>query len=403
MDRPGMEKPAVVITGYGLRIPGAASPEDLKALYRSGKAATRPLDGGMTGFAGGKVDDASIEALRTKQLDTCSVLALAAVKDAVAMAGLEKGPLLDEAGVYTGCGGGGLETIEASVLDWHLRQDVKSTTLLRSMANAPCAQISIAWGCKGPSLTYAMACSSAAHAVGEAMTLIQSGRCQRVIAGGTEAPLTETMLKVWSAMRLLLQGPDAVVRPFCFERGGLLLGEGAVFFILETLEAAQARGAVPLVRLSGYGAWSDASHMTGPNTEGQAKTIGLALKHAGVAPDAFGHVSAHGTATLAGDISETNALRAVFADHAPNLAVSATKSVHGHLLGAAGGVSLLASLLAVRDGFVAPTVNFGTPDPELGLDYVPNLVREGCDIRHSLCNAFGFGGSNASLVVSRLE
>jgi len=398
-----MARPVVVVTGYGLRIPGASSMPELRALYRSGKAATRPLDGAMASFAGGKVDDPSVEAIRTKQLDTCSVLALAAVKDAVAMAGLEKGPMLDEVGVYTGCGGGGLETIEQSVLDWHERQEIKSQALVRSMANAPCAQISIAWGCKGPTLTYAMACSSAAHAIGEAMILLQSGRCQRVIAGGTEAPLTHTMLRVWSAMRLLAQGSEAVVRPFCYERGGLLLGEGAVFFVIETLAAAKARGAEPLAQLSGYGAWSDASHMTGPNTEGQARTIRLALSDADLAPEALGHVSAHGTATLAGDISETNALRAVFGDHAAHMPVSATKSVHGHLLGAAGGVSLLASLLAVHDGFLAPTVNFGTPDPELGLDYVPNAAREGVDIRHSLCNAFGFGGSNASLILSRME
>ncbi len=398
-----MSRPVVVITGIGFRIPGANSLTELKALYRDGHPATVPLREGMQGFAGGRVNDPALEAVRTKQLDTCSVLALAAVKDAVDMAGLEKGPLLEDAGVYVGCGGGGLETIEASVIDNHEHRDVKSQVLVRSMTNAPCAQISIAWGCKGPSFTYAMACSSAAHAVGEAMTIIQSGRCERIIAGGTEAPLTQTMLKVWSAMRLLSQGEDAIVRPFCFERGGLLLGEGAVFFVLESLEAALARGATPLVALSGYGASSDATHMTGPNTEGQARTIRMALASAGLSAGAVSHVSAHGTATLAGDLSETNALRAVFESQAQALQISATKSVHGHLLGAAGGVNLLASLLAVRDRFIAPTMNFGTPDPELGLDYVPNQAREGVDIRHSLCNAFGFGGSNASLIVSRME
>jgi len=398
-----MARPTVVITGFGLRLPGANSMAELIRLYRSGKSATRPLGGELTGFAGGRVGDPGLDALRTKQMDTCAVLALAAVTDALAMAGLEKGPDLDEAGVYVGCGGGGLESIEQSVLDWHQRQDVKSQTLMRCMANAPAAQISITWGCKGPSLSYAMACSSASHAIGEAVTRLQSGRCQRVIAGGTEAPLTQTMLRIWTAMRLLGQGPEAVVRPFCYERGGLLLGEGAVFFVLETLEVARARGAEPLAQLSGYGAWSDATHMTAPNSDGQARTMSLALTDAGLSPEALGHVSAHGTATLAGDISETKAVKAVFGAHAARLPVSATKSFHGHLLGAAGGVSLLASLLAVREGFVVPTVNFGTPDPELDLDYVPNAAREGVDIRHSLCNAFGFGGSNASLIVSRVE
>jgi len=392
----------VVITGYGLRLPGANSVSELMSLYRAGQAATMPLEGTMAGWAGGRVVDPSLEALCDKQRDLCTVLALAAAGDALAMAGLTAGPDLREAGVYVGCGGGGLVSIEESVLDLHVKNEVRSQTLVRSMTNAPCAQISIAYGCQGPSLTYAMACSSAAHAIGEAMTLIQSGRCERVIAGGVEAPLTLTMLRVWGAMRLLASGPDARVRPFCYERGGLLLGEGSVFFVLESAEAALARGAEPLARMSGYGARSDASHMTAPNADVQAQTIREALASAGLPPDAIGHVSAHGTATLSGDISETRAIKAVFGDNT-QVPISATKSFHGHLLGAAGGVSLMAGLLAVRSGLVAPTINFLTADPELDLDYVPNVARDGVDVRHSLCNAFGFGGSNASLIISRME
>ncbi|MDV6330718.1 beta-ketoacyl-[acyl-carrier-protein] synthase family protein [Asticcacaulis sp. 201] len=397
-----MRPPRVVITGYGLRIPGANTLPDLVSLYRGGQAATAPLEGALSAWAGGRVDDPSLDALRDKQRDLCSVLALAAAGDAITMAGLQPGPALQTAGVYVGCGGGGLSSIEDSVLDLHIKNEVKSPTLVRSMTNAPCAQISIAYGCQGPSLTYAMACSSASHAVGEAMTLIRSGRCERVIAGGVEAPLTLTMLRIWAAMRLLAPGTDARVRPFCFERGGLLLGEGSVFFVLESEAAALARGAEPLAELTGYGARSDASHMTAPNADLQAQTIGQAVAGAELTPQDIGHVSAHGTATLAGDVSETRAIKTIFGSHASALPISATKSFHGHLLGAAGGVSLLASLLAVRTGFVAPTVNFGTPDPELDIDYVPNTAREGLDIRHSLCNAFGFGGSNASLILSRI-
>jgi len=389
----------VVITGVGLRIPGASDLDGLQALYTAGQAATRPLDGRMSPWAGGRVVDPMIDGADLKQMDRVSVLAVAAARDAVADAGLSPADL-DQAGVYAGCGGGGLTTQEEATVNLYEKDEAKGPTLVKTIVNAPTAQVSMALGCHGPSFTYAMACSSSAHAIGEAMLAIRSGRCERVVAGGTECPMTFGVHRAWAALRLLAPGPDATVRPFCYERGGVLLGEGAVFFILERRDLAQARGARVLATLRGYGARSDAVHITAPNADGQAATIAEALRTSGLAAEDIDHVSAHGTATLAGDVSETKALHTVLGGQARALMVSGTKSFHGHLLGAAGAVSLLAGILAVSRGFVAPTVNFGTPEAELDLDYVPNQARQNRRVRASLCNAFGFGGSNASLIIT---
>ncbi len=389
----------VVITGVGLRIPGASDLDGLQALYAAGQAATRPLEGRMAPWAGGRVVDAAIDGADLKQMDRVSVLAVAAARDAAAAAGLTPADL-DQAGVYVGCGGGGLTTQEDATVLLYEKDEAKGPTLVKTIVNAPTAQVSMALGCHGPSFTYAMACSSSAHAVGEAMLAIRSGRCDRVVAGGTECPMTFGVHRAWAALRLLAPGPDATVRPFCYERGGVLLGEGSVFFILERRDLAEARGARVLATLRGYGARSDARHITAPDADGQTQTIAEALRTSGLEPGDIGHVSAHGTATLAGDVSETTALHTVFGDHAANLMVSGTKSFHGHLLGAAGAVSILASILAVSRGFVAPTVNFGTPEKGLDLDYVVNQARQNVPVKASLSNAFGFGGSNASLVIT---
>ncbi|ESQ87593.1 hypothetical protein ABENE_17150 [Asticcacaulis benevestitus DSM 16100 = ATCC BAA-896] len=358
------------------------------------------MTGRLSAWAGGLVTAEDVDSADTKQMDRCSLLALVAAREAVAMANLSEHGQLDQAGVFVGCGGGGLITSEQATLDLYEKDEIKSPTLFKTMANGPTAQISMAFGCHGPTLTYAMACSSAAHAIGEAMLAIRAGRCDQAIAGGTEAPMTFSMHRTWVALRLLSPGQDGLCRPFCYERGGLLLGEGSVFFVLERRKSAAERGAPPLATIAGYGARSDATHVTAPNADGQAATIGQAVRMSGLAAADIGHVSAHGTATFAGDISETKALKMVLGDSAQRLAVSATKSFHGHLLGAAGGVTVLASLLAVSRGFIVPTANFGTPDKDLDLDYVPNVAREHVTVKASLSNAFGFGGSNASLILT---
>ena len=390
----------VVITGIGMRIPGASSLDELKSLYRAGMAATGPLSGVVAPWWGGLVKDEEVDEADPERIDRATTLSLIAARDAVSMAALDAAGL-DEAGVYVGTGGAGMITLESGFNDLAAGRGLKSNSLPRSMSNAPAAHISMAHGCHGPSLTFAMACSSSAHALGEAMLAIRSGHCEVIVAGGTEAAMTYAVHRSWAALRLLTLGDAPACRPFCYERGGLLLGEGSVFFVLESLEHAKKRGIPILADLAGYGARSDASHITAPNPKGQAATITAALRSANVMPTDIDHVSAHGTATLAGDLSETQALCASLGKQASAAPISATKSFHGHLLGAAGAVGALSSLLAVRDGFVAPTINFGKPDPELDLDYVPNIVREDQDIRLSLCNAFGFGGSNAALVLRR--
>lgn len=393
-----MARAKVVVTGLGLRVPGARSLDELAALYRSGRAATRPLTGALSAWSGGIVDGEDHD---PERIDRASALALAAAGDAVAVSGLDAGAL-SSAGVFVGAGAAGMLTLEASLNALVADNTMRSNTLPRSMANAPAAHISITHGCGGPILTYAMACSSSAHAIGEAFHAIAGGRCVTAIAGGTEAAMSYGVHRSWAALRLLAQGEGAACRPFCYERAGLVLGEGAVFFVLEDAAAAEARGAQALVEIAGYGACGDASHITAPSRDGQARTMAMALRSAGLQPRDIGHISAHGTATLAGDLSETQAIRSVFGELAPGIPVTATKSIHGHLLGAAGAVGLLAGLLAVRDGLIAPTVNFGSPDPDLGLDYVPNAAREGARVDYALANAFGFGGSNACLILSRI-
>ncbi len=251
------------------------------------------------------------------------------------MAGIGKDALV-EAGVYVGTGVAGMITLENGLNALAAGGTVKSSTLPRSMANAPAAHISIAHGCGGPVLTYAMACSSSAHAIGEAFHAVAAGRCDTIIAGGTEAAMTYGVHRSWAALRLLAQGEGAACRPFCYERGGLLLGEGAVFFILENADTAKARGAAVLAEVAGYGAGSDATHITAPDSNGQARTMAAALRSAGRSSDDIGHVSAHGTATLAGDLSETQAIRAILGERAGSVPISGGKSFHGHLLGAAG-------------------------------------------------------------------
>jgi 3-oxoacyl-(acyl-carrier-protein) synthase len=285
--------------------------------------------------------------------------------------------------------------------------EVRSTALVKSMANAAAAQLSIRWGMMGPNITYSVACSSSAIAIGEAWRCIRHGEIDVALAGGTETPLTEGVVRSWAAMRILARAQagesEPRCRPFSTNRNGLLLGEGAAFFVLEDEEAARARGAVIHARLTGYAASADASHITAPSPEGQARTMRRALANAGIATGEIGYVNAHGTGTLNGDVSEARALHLVFGDHASRIPVSATKSAHGHLIGAAGALELIPAILAVRDGLIAPTIHFDAPDSDCHLDCVPNQAREDRSIRHALSNSFAFGGSNAALVVSRFD
>lgn len=341
-------------------------------------------------------------------LDRFSQFALAAASEAIEDAGIEASdPRKARAGVYLGTGVGGAQTTEGGYAELFSqgKDRLPPYTVIRAMNNSATAHISIDYALRGPSLTYSTACSSSAVAVGEAGRAIRHGYADLAIAGGSEAMLTLGTIRAWEALRTLASedpdDPGASCRPFSRDRTGLVLGEGAGILVLESEEHARARGAKVYAELAGYGASSDASHLTKPAREGQAAAMRLALADAGLAPEAIGYINAHGTATLAGDPIETAAIRDVFGAHAGRLAVSSTKSMHGHLMGATGAVEFIAAILALERGMLPPTANLRVPDPECDLDYVPNTARTGVGLEAVMSNSFAFGGSNAVLVARR--
>jgi nodulation protein E len=265
------------------------------------------------------------------------------------------------------------------------------------MANAGASHISMEFGITGPSYTISTACSSSSHAIGQAFWMVRSGAAPLAITGGSEAPFSFGILKAWEALRVV--SPDTC-RPFSRDRKGMVLGEGGAMLVLEPLEAARARGARIHAEIVGFGMSSDACHITQPSAEGAARAMRAAVCDSRVSPEAIGYINAHGTGTPANDLTETAAIRAVFGPHADRLAVSSTKSMHGHALGAAGALEALAAILALRDGFLPPTANYNEPDPQCDLDVVPNVSRE-ADIEYALSNSFAFGGLNAVLMFRR--
>src|SRR5262249_21157457 len=248
------------------------------------------------------------------------------------------------------------------------------------------SHISMGFGSPGPSFTISTACSSAAHAIGQAFSMVRSGMVDLAITGGSEAPFSFGILKAWEAMRVV--SPDTC-RPFSKDRRGMILGEGAAMFVLEPLEAAQARGARIHAEIVGFGMSADACHITQPSAEGAARAMRAALRDARLAPEQIGYINAHGTATPANDPTETAAIRSVFGTPSERLAVSATKSMHGHALGGAAALECLATITALRDGVLPPTVNFNERDPDCDLDIIPNRARE-ASVEYALSNSFAF-------------
>jgi nodulation protein E len=270
-------------------------------------------------------------------------------------------------------------------------------TIPKAMANAGASRISLEYGIVGPTFTTSTACSSANHAIGQAFWMVRSGVAEMAVTGGSEAVFSLGLLYAWNAMRVV--SPDTC-RPFSKDRKGLILGDGAGTLILEPLEAAQARGAKIYAEIVGFGMSSDAYHITMPSSDGAARALRCALADADMKPEEVGYVNAHGTGTEANDRCETAALRNVFGAHADKLAVSSTKSMHGHTLGAAGAIEAVASILAVNRGVIPPTANYTTPDPVCDLDVVPNQSRP-LEVGAALSNSFAFGGLNAVLAFRR--
>jgi len=342
-------------------------------------------------------------------LDRVTLMALAAASQAwedsgITLAEEEK----NRAGVYLGTGMGGSPSLDELFVQLYKKAASRVNPLFvpKIMSNAPASHVSIRYGLSGPCLTFSTACSSSAVAIGESFRQIKSGYCDVMLAGGTECLLTYGSFKSWESLGVLAtedpEDPSASCKPFAKDRSGFVLGEGAALLVLEEMEHAQKRGAKMLGEIIGYGSAADASHIVRPSAAGQARAIRLALDEAQIGPDAIDYINAHGTATAANDLAETQALKEVFGKRAYAIPVSSTKSMHGHLLGAAGAVEFVAAVLAMTNGAVPPTAHLRVPDPDCDLDYVPNRGRTGVDIKTIMSNSFAFGGTNAVLIARAL-
>lgn len=343
-----------------------------------------------------------------RRMDRYTQFAVAAAKQAWADADLKIEELDPErCGVYLGSGIGGMETFseEIGVLLQKGNKRVSPFMVPMMIANMAAGMIAIQFRLQGPNMTTVTACSSANNAIGEAYHAILAGRADLMVTGGSEASILPISIAGFNNMAALStrnEEPEKASRPFDKGRDGFVMGEGAGILVVESLEHAQRRGARIYGEIIGYGCAADAHHMVQPpeNGEGGARAMRRALQDAGVEPSAIGYINAHGTSTPQGDIAETRAVKAVFGEHATKLAISSTKSMHGHLLGAAGGVEMIATVMALRESILPPTINQEVSDPECDLDYVPNQARK-AQVDVALSNSFGFGGQNASLIVRR--
>jgi nodulation protein E len=337
---------------------------------------------------------------RADFIDRFAQFAVIAAREAVADSGIEWTPELREtAAIITGSCVGGQSTEDIGFHEVYKlgHNRVHPLTIPKTMANAGACHISMEFGITGPSFTISTACSSSGHAIGQAFEMIRTGKTDLVLAGGSEATFSFGILKAWEAMRVV--SPDTC-RPFSKDRRGMILGEGGAMLVLEPLEAAVARGARIHAEIVGFGMSSDACHITQPSSDGAVRAMRVALRDAGLRPEQIGYINAHGTGTAANDKSEAAAIRAVFGAHADSLPVSSTKSMHGHLLGAAGALECLATVLALRDGELPPTANFSEYDPECDLDVIQNQARQ-LQVEWALSNSFAFGGLNAVLALRR--
>ena len=400
----------VVVTGAGvISSLGLDRPSFAQALWAGapGIGVIRSVDVTQLRFQNGAEvpefpPEGHFDARELSFMERFAQFAVMTAREAVFQAGIEWTPELRErTAVITGTCLGGRGAEEAGY--WELfhnnKNRVHPLTIPLSMANAGTSHISMQFGIEGPAYTVSTACSSSAHAIGQAFHMVRYGTAPMAIAGGSEASFFLGGLKAWEAMRVISKD---TCRPFSAERSGLVLGEGAAMLILEPLETALARGAKPLAEIVGFGMSADAGHITQPTTSGPARAMRLALQDGGLAPEQVGYINAHGTATEVNDRTETAAIRAVFGAHADRLAVSSTKSMHGHALGAAGAIEAVASVLSLQTGILPPTANFLSPDPACDLDVIPNQARA-AQVEACLSNSFAFGGLNAVLAFKAIS
>ena len=407
-----MAKRRVVVTGIGAVTPlgvGAELSFDRLLKGDSGVAAISSFD--AAAFAtriAGECRDFQVEQhfpkIEAKKLDRFTAFALVAAKEAIEASGIKQGtPDPSRIGVVVGSGIGGINELEAQdkVLAERGPDRITPFFIPKMMMNAAAGQISIYHGFEGPNFATASACASASHAIGMALRTIQYDEADVVVAGGSEATVTPLAIGGFCALKAMSKrndDPAAASRPFDKDRDGFVMGEGAAILVLEEAERAKKRGARILAELAGFGTTADAHHITAPKEDGIGPTraMQIALRDGGVDPSLVDYVNAHGTSTEYNDVVETRAIHMVFGDHARKLAISSSKSMIGHLLGAAGAVGAFVSALSVARGVVHPTRNLIAPDPRCDLDYVPGAARE-MRVRAALCNALGFGGHNACL------
>ena len=404
----------VVVTGLGLVTPVGNDVESTWSALLAGRSGAAPItkfdaSALQVRFACEIKDfDPSqyMDRKEAKRYDAFVQFALAAAHQAVTQAGLEgRFPSPERTGVVIGSGIGGMRTFEDQCSIYLTKGPDRVSPFFVPMfiPDIAAGLVSIRYGTKGPNFATVSACASSAHAIGESYTMIRDGKADAMIAGGAEAAITGLAIAGFQNMRALStrnDSPETASRPFDRDRDGFVLGDGAGVVILESLEHAERRGATILGEVVGYGASGDAYHMTSPAPagEGAQRAMRAALTDRGIDPQSVGYINAHGTSTEQGDVAETEAVKAVFGDHARNLVFGSTKSMTGHLLGAAGALEFAVSLLAVRTGVIPPTINQFTPDPACDLDCAPNhKVERPLDV--AISNSFGFGGHNATIAV----
>jgi nodulation protein E len=394
----------VAITGVGVISALGTNTAQFWESLQQGRSGIRPIEtpgcGELRFRNGAEVPgydpSAHFDEKQIQFLDRFAQFAVIAAREAVRDASLEWTPVLkSEGAVITGSCVGGQNTSDEGFVNLYklAKPRVNPLTIPRTMANAGASHISMEFGLTGPGFNLSTACASAAHAIGLAFWMVRSGGAPIAITGGSDAPFSVGFLKAWEAMRVV---SPTTCRPFCRDRNGMILGEGGAMMVLEPLEAAQARGARIYAELCGFGMSSDASHLTHPSTEGPALAMQRALQDAAIGSAQVGYINAHGTGTEVNDVTEAEAIRQVFGAHSDKIAVSSTKSMHGHALGAAAAMEAAATVLALHHNVLPPTANFTELDPACQIDVVANEARAE-EVEYSISNSFAFGGLNATL------
>lgn len=399
----------VVITGAGTINPLGADVPATFAAMQEGRCGIGPLEikdvARLSIQIGGQIkgyDEADhFNRQQIALYDRFTQFTLLAAREAIGQSGLTfSGELADHSGVVLGTSGGGLNTQDENYRAVYEagKNRVHPFIVPKLMNNAAASHVSMEWNLRGPSFTVATACASSNHAMGQAFNMVRCGMAKVMVTGGSEAMLCFGGIKAWEGLRVMSR--DAC-RPFCATRNGMVQGEGAGVFVFEDYAHAKARGAEILCEVAGFAMSSDASDIVMPSKQGAARAIAGAIKDAQLPKDTVGYINAHGTGTAANDKTECAAVADVFGAHADRLMMSSTKSMHGHLIGGTGAVELLACIMALKDGIIAPTIGYQEPDPECALDVVPNVARD-ADVEVALSNAFAFGGLNAVLALRKV-